>query len=648
MDYFRLRTPNGQVHRVAATVTRTKDGIDLKFGFNEPIKDEVKVMDRARWNPTSKCWTVADNPRNNFAIDFLLGKPVFAPWDAPLQPFEPRRGKKKEGGVLMEHQCGMAAHQYQLPGAVEAAEMGTGKTLVSIEVLERLKKEWGEYSAWFVAPKVALMSVTMDYKKWKADKVPNFFTIHAFTQQVKGMVPGTHIPPRVLYLDEASKYKNYQAKCSQAAQWIADWMREYWKGQERVILMSGSPAPKSPVDWWKLCEIARPGFIREGNVAKFLDRVALVKKVAGDTGIAYPKIITFKDDENKCGICGKHRDFETHSNDPKHTMTYVPAGKDVEHQMHKFVPMANEVKHMYARLDGLVRVTRKVDCMELPEKVYRVIKLKPTKYMRQLAKMVAKTAGSAAQAMILLRELSDGFQYTEELIGTKPCPHCMCAKAGEPTGTIAQVDVDETGTEVTTTIKCIHCAGKKQFKEYATKTVECDTPKVQATLDILDEKDDGRIVIYGAFQGTIDRICATVVKAGWRFIRRDGRGWFSDLGQMYKPEQLIEMFQREMDCPHDRIAFVGHPGSCGMGLTLTASDTELYYSNSFNGEERLQSEDRIHRHGCRGANIIDFEHLPIDAYVRDALKKKIDLQSVTLGSLASAMEVEDDEAEEYT
>jgi SNF2 family DNA or RNA helicase len=43
--------------------------------------------------------------------------------------------------------------------------------------------------------------------------------------------------------------------------------------------------------------------------------------------------------------------------------------------------------------------------------------------------------------------------------------------------------------------------------------------------------------------------------------------------------------------------FVGQPATGGYGLTLTAASTVIYYSNSFNLEQRIQSEDRAHRIG---------------------------------------------------
>jgi SNF2 family DNA or RNA helicase len=45
--------------------------------------------------------------------------------------------------------------------------------------------------------------------------------------------------------------------------------------------------------------------------------------------------------------------------------------------------------------------------------------------------------------------------------------------------------------------------------------------------------------------------------------------------------------------------FVANPQAGGTGLTLTAANTAIYFSNSFSLEERLQSEDRCHRIGTK-------------------------------------------------
>ncbi len=45
--------------------------------------------------------------------------------------------------------------------------------------------------------------------------------------------------------------------------------------------------------------------------------------------------------------------------------------------------------------------------------------------------------------------------------------------------------------------------------------------------------------------------------------------------------------------------FIGTPAAAGIGLTLHAAHNVIYYSNSFNLRERVQSEDRAHRDGLK-------------------------------------------------
>ena len=89
--------------------------------------------------------------------------------------------------------------------------------------------------------------------------------------------------------------------------------------------------------------------------------------------------------------------------------------------------------------------------------------------------------------------------------------------------------------------------------------------------------------------------------------------------------------------------FVGQPRTGGYGLTLTQASNVIYYSNNYDLEVRLQSEDRAHRIGqTKSVNYIDlisqFPYIPgervidtIDQKIVEALKDKIDIASKVLG-----------------
>lgn len=596
-------------NRVLAHLDYRDDLIHVSFGFNNAIKDEVKAMEGARWNPTSKCWTVKNSQRNAFALDYLLGKNPFERYDRQLIEWKPSRDK------LMEHQVLAVRHILTRGCSYVAADPGTGKTLVAIEVTETVRPK----NCWFVGPRVALLSVKLEFEKWKAGYFPRFMTYEEMTKLMLNWTGGD--APQMVWFDEGHKLKTPTAKRTQAALHLANAVRDRWGNDAYVTVMSGTPAPKSPLDYWAQIEVARPGFIREGTPDKFMDRIALRKKMETDSGVAYPKLVTFYDDPKKCKECGRYADHAIHTPEAD----FIISGTD--EKPHAYVPSVDEVSKMVKRLEGVMLRINKNECMDLPEFVYRKIELKPSKQTLSYAKMLKKSAGGAAQVLIVLRELSDGFQYHEKLVGTTPCEHCN--GKGE--------DQRYTAEQSLSDLKCIHCAGKGCFKEYETQTIECPTPKDQALLDIFEEKeDDGRLITFGAFHGTIDKICALTLKAKWDFICRDGRGWKTSLPVKDEAE-LIKIFQREI--PYDgNINFIGHPKSVSMGLTLTASDTIVWYSNSFDGEDRQQGRNRIHRPGSRGAIMIDLVHLPVDQLVLDNLDKKDVLQAVSLGDIDAALE----------
>ena len=78
---------------------------------------------------------------------------------------------------------------------------------------------------------------------------------------------------------------------------------------------------------------------------------------------------------------------------------------------------------------------------------------------------------------------------------------------------------------------------------------------------------------------------------------------------------------------------VGTPQTGGYGLTLTAANTVVYYSNGYDLEKRLQSEDRAHRIGQKkSVTYIDIiAEDTIDKKIQDSLRKKINIASEVLG-----------------
>jgi SNF2 family DNA or RNA helicase len=85
---------------------------------------------------------------------------------------------------------------------------------------------------------------------------------------------------------------------------------------------------------------------------------------------------------------------------------------------------------------------------------------------------------------------------------------------------------------------------------------------------------------------------------------------------------------------NDRVRFfVGTPQTGGYGITLVQASTVIYYSNGYDLEKRMQSEDRAHRIGQKKkVTYIDFiAPNTIDEKIRKALRKKINIASKVMG-----------------
>src|SRR5262249_42566617 len=204
---------------------------------------------------------------------------------------------------------------------------------------------------------------------WRSKVRPRLFTYEGLTREIKNWPEGKKAPHGVIF-DEASRIKTPTAQRSQAALELANGIRADWGDEGYVILMSGTPAPKSPADWWFLNEVACPGFLREGTIEKFKQRIGLIVQKESIQGGVYPQLITWKDDVNKCAQCGMLKSAPCH--DP---ISLVTGGEHGEY--HAFEPSVNEVELLYKRMLGLVLVKFKAACLDLPEKQYEVIRVKP-------------------------------------------------------------------------------------------------------------------------------------------------------------------------------------------------------------------------------------------------------------------------------
>jgi len=613
--------------------------IEVRFGFNRDLIDLIKQFGGAKWNPEKKLWTIEDSMRNCFRLEYLT-KGIGYEWYDSVIKHSTLPTRK-----LRDHQLLMFREALQYRYMIWAAEMGTGKTLTAIEVMEYAARTYSlrNEQIWYVGPNSGVRAVTAELSKWKTSISPVMHTYDGFREKMKNWPPGKPAPV-VLIVDEASRCKNWTAQRTKAVAQCAHAMRREHGMNAFMVEMSGSPAPKSPQDWWALCEIACPGFLKEGDHVKFKAGLCLIEQTKSLAGGMFPKLITWFDNEAKCKVCGQlenaHMPAKPYTGPIDFKIGFSTSKDDtvrVDLQHHVFTKSENLVAKLYDRMKGLVRVIWKKDCLDLPDKTYEIIQCKPSIDMLRAAQLIKKTAPRAIQALCDLRELSDGFQYKDVVVGQTTCDLCNGNK------TILMPDLEMMNDAPTDVIpeskmvekECPNCKGTGQTDVLERQSQEIGSPKDAELLNLLDYYEDtGRLVIWGGFHGTLDRIEKICTDAGWLVMRVDGKGIKN--GHLMSAMDLSHPDYKALLEKYEKIAVVSNPEAGGMAYTWTASPASIYYSNSFNAESRIQSEDRIHRLGMdtnRNCMIYDLFCLPSDKVVYENLKLKRRLQDMTMGEL---------------
>lgn len=513
---------------------------------------------------------------------------------------------------------------------VTDAYIVTHNTLSAQEVIER-----SNASDWYwIGPKTSIPNIKREFRKWNFpfDQFNvEFMTYEGLVRRMDEWKPGEFVPHGVIF-DESSRLKTPTAQRTKAAQMLADLIREQHDKAGYVILMSGTPSPKTPLDWWSQVEITYPGYLKEGSIKALEQRLAFMVRQEFDSGVSFNKRTGWKDNEQKCAVCGGWPDDDCHT--------------EMAEEYHRYKPSENEVAFMYERLQGLVIIKHKKDCLSLPEKRYRRIYCKPAASILRVAQAIVQSAPNTVTGLTLLRELSDGFQYREVQDGMTRCTHCTDGKVAEwvdperPDQTYEAVDMldpEVVGRLVKRETDCPLCGGSCEVPKYVRETRQVPCPKDAALKLLLEENEEvGRIVIFAGFTGSVDRVQKLCQSQGWDVVRCDGRGFLTfthDDAQITEEEPLDYWGNLEA---HPRVAFVAHPESGGMSLTLTEARMAVYWSNSWKPEYRIQSEDRIHRKGMDenlGCTIVDLIHLPSDERVLEVIRENRRLELMSMGTV---------------
>lgn len=556
------------------------------------MKDEIKALQDAKWhgfdeNPR-KIWSCKNSPGNVFRLKTLMGEDTYANWDQPLIPLtvaDFNRPEYEEYGVELNGaqvdmiQRGLTHHYVLL-----AAEMGIGKSLASIEIMERSgKKNW-----WYTGPASALESVEREIEKWRMDSSINL-RMMSYEGLVKTMRYDFEnlVVPEGIILDEISLVKNPTNHRSIAAQSICDLIREKHGFEGYVIGLSGTVSAKAPTDMWSQCETVWPGFLREGSFAAFENRYANMVSMEDAEGVTFRKRDGWKEDE---------------------------------------------VLALPERYSGLMTSYRKADWLDLPPKVYRVERAQPSKKVMRVAQSLCNIAPNTITGLTWLRALSSGFQYSMKKDGETQCE--VCEGSGKYSNPEPMV--------------CPGCNGAKVVQGYTRETVQVACPKDDLLRRELDRcEPHGRIVIAAAFQGSVDRCISICTERGWALAVVDGRGWrcYDAMGGLIRKAKPMDFWETHRgkvafignpeSCSYGLTLTLAH--------TLVFYDNNFKAEKRLQMEDRIH---RMSMDKVKGACIVDFVHLPIDELVINTLKDNKRLELMSLGAVGEMIgELEDDTPE---
>jgi len=224
----------------------------------------------------------------------------------------------------------------------------------------------------------------------------------------------------------------------------------------------------------------------------------------------------------------------------------------------------------------------KEECLDLPDKIYmkRIIELTPEQkqvYEQMRKEALATLNGKTVTTMIALTQLMRLHQIT-------------CGHFAADDGTIQ-------------TIK---------------------NNRLNELMDVLEEIE-GKAIIWAHYQYDVKTIIKEITKV-------HGPGSVVDYYGLTPQDQRQknkDAFQND-----SKVRFlVGTPQTGGYGITLTAASTVIYYSNSYDLEKRLQSEDRAHRIGQKHkVNYIDIiAEDTVDEKIVKSLRDKINIASQIMG-----------------
>ena len=155
-------------------------------------------------------------------------------------------------------------------------------------------------------------------------------------------------------------------------------------------------------------------------------------------------------------------------------------------------------------------------------------------------------------------------------------------------------------------------------------TQQVESNRLNELMSILEDTE-GKVIIWANYQLSVGEIIQKIIKV----YGPDSYVHYYGLTPQEDRQDYIRKFQNDPKCRF----IIGTPQTGGYGITLTQANTVIYYSNGYDLEKRLQSEDRAHRIGQK--KTVTYIDLicedTIDEKIVKALRDKINIASEVMG-----------------
>ena len=176
-----------------------------------------------------------------------------------------------------------------------------------------------------------------------------------------------------------------------------------------------------------------------------------------------------------------------------------------------------------------------------------------------------------------------------------------------------------------TTLLRLHQITCGTFKADDDTIIHLKNNRLTALMDCLEETE-GKVIIWATYREDIRKIVESLKKAYGEASTVEYHG---GVDATLRQDHIAQFQQVKGPTRY----FVGNPSTGGYGITLTAANTVIYYSNSYDLEKRLQSEDRAHRIGQTGSvTYVDLvSEKTIDERIIKALKDKVNIANEIMG-----------------